>query len=280
MDAIGSDKKINRARIDPKHRVADEDYFRVVKESKIMASLKQVQNEKAMARTRFDEKEPATRGTRALADQDEKEEAELKTAAHHKSTNPYTIRYIDPHLEPFEAIQKIQLPAMTMYLIDKVVRAKALQGPIGVDNSEVINLEQERELRQRNKYLANLAAQKKGGTGDSDEDNDSEEQEDEADMDEQERENRVNEKLLQRLYKAAQNELDQGEPERHYEGQEKSAMGGVDRAVLEMHTKTDSERKVHLNHDMWVRVKEHQERLRKVLVHEAKKDLYEKLVQE
>ena len=99
-------------------------------------------------------------------------------------------------------------------------------------------------------------------------------------MDEQEHENRVNEKLLQRLYKAAQNELDQGEPERHYEGQEKSAMGGVDRAVLEMHTKTDSERKPQLNHDMWVRIKEHQERLRAVLVHEAKKDLYEKLVQE
>ena len=44
-----------------------------------------------------------------------------------------------------------------MYLIDKVVRAKALRGPIGVDNSEVINLEQERELKKRDKYYANLA---------------------------------------------------------------------------------------------------------------------------
>ena len=91
-----------------------------------------------------------------------------------------------------------------MYLIDKVVRAKALQGPIGVDNSEVINIEQERELRKRNQYLANLAAQKKQGTGDSD--NEIEEQdEDEADMDlnQQERENLINEKLLKRLYKAA-----------------------------------------------------------------------------
>jgi len=83
MDEIGSDKKINIARIDPKHRVADEDYFRVVKESKIMASLKKVQNEKTMARTRFDEKEPATIGARGLAGQDEREEVELKTAAHH-----------------------------------------------------------------------------------------------------------------------------------------------------------------------------------------------------
>ena len=44
-------------------------------------------------------------------------------------------------MEQTEAIHKIQLPAKTMYLIDKVVRAKALQGPIGVDNSEVINIE-------------------------------------------------------------------------------------------------------------------------------------------
>jgi hypothetical protein len=33
-----------------------------------------------------------------------------------------------------------------MYLIDKVVRAKALLGPIGIDNSEVINIEVEKEV--------------------------------------------------------------------------------------------------------------------------------------
>lgn len=48
-----------------------------------------------------------------------------------------------------------------MYLIDKVVRAKLLQGPIGVNNSEVINLEQERELRKKNIYYAKLAEQRK-----------------------------------------------------------------------------------------------------------------------
>ena len=31
---------------------------------------------------------------------------------------------------------------------------------------------------------------------------------------------------------------------------------------------------------MWIRLKEHQEKLRKVLIHEAKKDIYEKLIQE
>jgi hypothetical protein len=35
------------------------------------------------------------------------------------------------------------------------VRAKALQGPIGVDNSEVINLEIEREYKLKNKHLTN-----------------------------------------------------------------------------------------------------------------------------
>jgi hypothetical protein len=47
------------------------------------------------------------------------------------------------------------LPQQTIYLIDKVVRAKAMQGPIGVDNSEVINLEMERELKRRTKNLPN-----------------------------------------------------------------------------------------------------------------------------
>ena len=93
--------------------------------------------------------------------QDEKEGLELAAAASYKTRNPHTIRYIDPNQDPSDAIMRIQLPAKTMYLIDKVVRAKALQGPIGVDNSEVINLEQEKELKKRNQYLANLAAKKK-----------------------------------------------------------------------------------------------------------------------
>lgn len=34
-----------------------------------------------------------------------------------------------------------------------------------------------------------------------------------------------------------------------------------------------------ISHEEWVRCKEHQQNLREVLVHEAKRDLYEKLVQ-
>ena len=52
------------------------------------------------------------------------------------------------------------LPPQTLYLIDKVVRAKALYGPIGVDNSEFINIEMERDLRKRNRYIAGLYGEK------------------------------------------------------------------------------------------------------------------------
>ena len=61
---------------------------------------------------------------------------------------------------PQKAINSLELPAQTLYLIDKVVRAKALSGPIGVDNSEVINIEMERELRKRNRYIASLYGEK------------------------------------------------------------------------------------------------------------------------
>ena len=36
--------------------------------------------------------------------------------------------------------------------------------------------------------------------------------------------------------------------------------------------------KAQINHEHWLRIKEHQERLRKVLVFEAKKDLFEKMI--
>ena len=80
-----------------------------------------------MARTRFEEKAPSLIGGRnALGDHEEKEEIELTTAACYKTKNPHTIRYIDPNMDIAYAIKQIQLPVKTMYLIDKVVRAKAL----------------------------------------------------------------------------------------------------------------------------------------------------------
>lgn len=59
-------------------------------------------------------------------------------------------------------------------------------------------------------------------------------------------------------------------------------MGSVEKAMIGQHTKESSAKltKTQVNHDMWLRVKEHQERLKKVLVREAKKDIYERLVAE
>ena len=116
-----------------------------------------------MARTRFDQDICQTTSNKkvSLDAGVEHDLAELRHAANHRNTNPNTIKFIDPNLDPKYAISRIQLPPKTMYLIDKVVRAKALQGPIGTNNSEVINLEQERELRKKNLYYANLAEQKR-----------------------------------------------------------------------------------------------------------------------
>ena len=56
---------------------------------------------------------------------------------------------LDPEIDESEALALIKLPAQTMYLIDKVVRMKAKSGPIGIDNSELINLEFEREFKAK-----------------------------------------------------------------------------------------------------------------------------------
>ena len=55
-------------------------------------------------------------------------------------------------------------------------------------------------------------------------------------------------------------------------------MGELNRGLIDAHTLQGSSAKRDLNHEMWVRQKEHQEQLKRRLVYEAKKDLYEKLV--
>lgn len=100
----------------------------------------------------------------------------------------------------------------------------------------------------------------------------------------------ANEKLLKRLYVAAQNDIDGA----HYEGEdpeederrrvqfeEKEALGEEDARQIRMVTEhAETFAKHQMSYDVWKRVKEHQTRLRKVLVYEAKKDLYEKLMVE
>ena len=63
---------------------------------------------------------------------------------------------LDPDMDDEEAIQFIELPAETLYLIDKVVRMKAKTGPIGIDNSELINIEVEQEYKHKNQQIQNL----------------------------------------------------------------------------------------------------------------------------
>lgn len=96
-----------------------------------------------------------------LADEDDVPEYP-DASTFNASRNPYTKQYIDPNVDKNDAIKRIKLSPDTMYLIDKVVRAKSLIGPIGIDNSEVINLEMEREYKKKNRYVNNLAANKPG----------------------------------------------------------------------------------------------------------------------
>ena len=63
---------------------------------------------------------------------------------------------MDPDIDEKEALSLIQLAPETLYLIDKVVRQKARYGPIGIDNSELINLEMENEFKNRNKHIFKL----------------------------------------------------------------------------------------------------------------------------
>lgn len=63
---------------------------------------------------------------------------------------------LDPEIDEAECLSLIKLPAETMYLIDKVVRLKARTGPIGIDNSELINLEFENEFKAKHKHILKL----------------------------------------------------------------------------------------------------------------------------
>ena len=63
---------------------------------------------------------------------------------------------LDPEIDESEALALIKLPPETIYLIDKVVRLKAKRGPIGIDNSELINLEFEKEFKEKHKHIFKL----------------------------------------------------------------------------------------------------------------------------
>lgn len=123
--------------------MVSEDYFRGLNSIKQYTQHVSTSKVASVARSRFDKPQP-----------NQPEQAEIAVViAAQGHTNDKTVRYVDTSIPQEDAIQGLQLPAHTLYLIDKVVRQKAMIGPIGVDNSEVINIEQERELRRKNRKL-------------------------------------------------------------------------------------------------------------------------------
>ena len=53
-------------------------------------------------------------------------------------------------------LDKIELPRETMYMIDKVVRQRIKKGPFGMDNSELIGDQQEREANEKNDRIQRM----------------------------------------------------------------------------------------------------------------------------
>ena len=99
VDYLGQMHRELKAKIDPTDRVADEDFFRAVKEHKIMTKLQARQNERTMARTRFDEQGTVPVGAKAqmTADAPNTEAVEMVPATTFNNKNPHTIRFFDPN---------------------------------------------------------------------------------------------------------------------------------------------------------------------------------------
>lgn len=53
-------------------------------------------------------------------------------------------------------LDAIELPYETMYMIDKVVRQRVKKGPFGVDNSELLHDQQDREIHEKNDRIQRL----------------------------------------------------------------------------------------------------------------------------
>lgn len=182
-------------------------------------------------------------------------------------------------MEEDEALALIELPEETMYVIDKVVRQKAKAGPIGIDNSEFINIEIEEEFKEKNQYLQNLVdGYNKKKTINHDE-NKEETDEDEDDN----KENQHNQRLLDRLSNVAarlpgnssnaalltnfnnQSNISGGKNTtmNHGSVQQRSQIGERSAAAI--------------SHEEWMRRKEHETKLKEQLIKEEKRDVLEEV---
>ncbi len=115
-------------------------------------------------------------------------------------------------------------------------------GPIGVDNSELINIEMEEEYKDKNQHLLNLVSG--GNKGEISSYSDDKENFDA---------NEANAKLLARLTAMANSES-------------KSMITSGGKSTYSC------------SHEEWVRRKEHEKKLKIKLIEEAKKDLREQLL--
>lgn len=208
-----------------------EDYFRVLKENKeIEKSLKGKKSTTAISKSRF--------------------ESGFDSMQKHSPDKQdlHGISEIDPEMDDEEAIKYIELPQDTMYLIDKVVRQRMKAGPIGVDNSELINLEMEDEYKEKNHYIKNLMH---GGRQERSEGTDTEN-----------KENIDNQRLLERLTVAASH---------IHHPNNRSKMSHASKSQIgERSTQAFS-------HEEWMRRKEHEVKLKEQLIREAKKDMLEQI---
>lgn len=174
---------------------------------------------------------------------------------------------LDPELEDEEAIKFIELPAETLYLIDKVVRMKAKTGPIGIDNSELINIELEQEYKHKNDQIQNLMHPKQrpqtaytqmtGGAEPS------------TQHDLEDKENIQNQRLLERLTLAAAKQ----EQNQVANRSKLSAAAGSIGQKSQIGEKSGNA----VSHEEWMRRKMHEKSLKEQLIIEAKKDLLEQL---
>jgi hypothetical protein len=140
-----------------------------------------------------------------------------------------------------------------MYLIDKVVRQRAKAGPIGVDNSELINIEIEEEYKQKNQYIEHLMHGKKSGDKSS------------YIGSSEDKENHHNERLMQRLTDAANIHHDNYDKSKLTSMHSKSHIGATDKSAAAV------------SHEEWLRRKEHETKLKEQLIREAKKDILDQM---
>lgn len=170
-----------------------------------------------------------------------------------------------------EAIRYIELPQETIYLIDKVVRQKSKAGPIGVDNSEFINIEMEEEVKEKNQYIQKLVdgyGKKNDAKRTANDDSDEE--------DDDNKENQHNQRLLDRLSTAAArvstNSIAALATTNHANNQSQISAG----AGASMQRSQIGERSANAySHEEWMRRKEHELKLKGVLIKEAKRDILE-----